>query len=83
MNKRRKMKKFVIFHYGFEKPTQEIMDSWNKWFAALGDKIVDPLGLESLTGYTIINAESIDAAENIAKGCPMITSVRVYEATSM
>jgi hypothetical protein len=102
MIKRRKMKKFIIFHYGFKKPTQEIMDSWNKWFAALGDKIVDPgsplgpgreisrsgtkdlpLGLESLTGYTIINAESIDAAENIAKGCPMITSVRVYEATSM
>ena len=96
------MKKFVIFHYGFEIPTQEIMDAWGKWFASIGDKIVDPgsplgsgreisrsgtkelpMGMESLTGYTVINADSIDEAEKIAKSCPMITSVRVYEAMSM
>ncbi len=96
------MKKFVIFHYGFETPTQEIQDAWGKWFASIGDKIVDPgsplglgreisrsgtkelpVGMESLTGYTVINADSIDEAERIAKGCPMITSVRVYEAMSM
>lgn len=96
------MKKFVIFHFGFEMPTPEIMDAWSKWFASIGDKIVDPgsplgngreisrsgtkelpMGLESLTGYTVINAASIDEAEKIAKSCPMITSVRVYEAMSM
>jgi hypothetical protein len=38
-----------------------------------------PLGMESLTGYTIISADSFDDAERIAKGCPMIKSVRVYE----
>lgn len=37
----------------------------------------------AITGYSIINAESIDEAEEIAKGCPIITSVRVYEAMSM
>ncbi len=37
----------------------------------------------AITGYSIINAESIDEAEEIAKGCPFITSVRVYEAVSM
>src|SRR6201988_2669254 len=36
------MKKFVIFHYGFEMPTPEIMEGWSKWFASLGDKMVDP-----------------------------------------
>ena len=96
------MKKFVIFHYGFENPTQEIMDAWGNWFASIGDKIVDPgsplgpgreisrsgikelpMGLESLTGYTVINAANMDEAEKIAQGCPMITSVRVYEAMSM
>ena len=96
------MKKFVVFHFGFETPTPEIMDAWSKWFESIGDKIVDPgsplgngreisrsgtkelpMGLESLTGYTVINAASIDEAEKIAKSCPMITSVRVYEAMSM
>lgn len=96
------MKKFVIFHYGFEKPTPAIMDAWSKWFASLGDKMVDPgsplgpgkeitpsgtkdlpVGKDSLTGYTVINAASLDEAEKIAKACPMIASVRVYEAMSM
>ena len=96
------MKKFVIFHYGFEMPTPEIMEEWSKWFASIGDKMVDPgsplgsgreisssgtkelpLGMESLTGYLVINADSIDEAEKIAKDCPIITSVRVYEAMSM
>lgn len=96
------MKKFVIFHYGFEMPTPEIMDAWSKWFESIGEKIVDPgsplgngreisrsgtkelpMGLDSLTGYTVINAESIEEAEKIAKSCPMITSIQVYEAMSM
>jgi hypothetical protein len=78
------------------------MDAWNKWFASLGDKIIDPgsplgsgreispsgtkempMGKDSLTGYTVINADSIDDAEKIAKGCPMIAFIRIYEARSM
>ena len=39
--------------------------------------------LDAIIGYTIINAENIDEAENIAKTCPIITSMRVYEAMSM
>ena len=38
-----------------------------------------PLGMDSLTGYTIISAASLDEAAKIAKGCPMIKFVRVYE----
>ena len=41
-----------------------------------------PLGMESLTGYTIISADSLDEAERIAQGCPMIKFVRVYEMAS-
>lgn len=96
------MKKFVIFHYGYEEPTPEIMGAWSKWFESIGEKIVDPgsplgpgkeitrsgtkdlpLGAESLTGYTVIRAESMSEAEIIAKNCPMITSIRIYEAKSM
>ncbi len=96
------MKKFVLISYGFETPTPEIQQAWGKWFASIGDKMVDggsplgngreishagtkelPLGLDSLTGYCIIRAESLDEAEKIAKDCPIITSIRVYEAKSM
>lgn len=42
-----------------------------------------PHDKEAITGYTIINAENIEEAEKIAKSCPSITSIRVYEAMSM
>ena len=38
-----------------------------------------PMGMESITGYTIINAESLDDAETIAQANPFIASIRVYE----
>jgi hypothetical protein len=38
---------------------------------------------DSITGFTIINAESLDDAEKIARGCPIISSIRVYEIMSM
>ena len=36
------MKKFVLLTYGYETPTPAIMDAWGKWFASIGDKMVDP-----------------------------------------
>jgi hypothetical protein len=41
-----------------------------------------PLGLESITGFMVINAQDLDAAERMAQGNPYITSIRVYEMMS-
>ena len=38
-----------------------------------------PMGLESITGYSIITAESLDEAQEIARDNPFISSIRVYE----
>jgi hypothetical protein len=40
----------------------------------------------SLTGYSILQADSLDAAADLAKGCPVLASggaVEVYEALPM
>ena len=92
------MKRFMLLHFGFEKPTPEIMAAWKKWFAAVADKTVEqggfhggareishsgtqdlPMGPDSITGYSIINAESLDEAEQIARDNPFIASIQVYE----
>ena len=92
------MKKFMLLHYGFEKPTPKIMAAWGKWFESIKDKTVEngglwgaareispagtkdmPLGMDSITGYTIINADNLDEAEKIAGNNPFIASIRVYE----
>jgi len=94
------MKNFLVLHYGFEKPTPEVMEPWNKWFEKIADIQVErghlpggreisgsgvkdlPFGKDSLTGYTIFKAESLDEAEKIVKDCPFVLSTRVYEIMS-
>ncbi len=94
------MKKFVLLHYGFEKPTPEIITAWGKWFESIKDNTIEnlgfssgrelsrirnkdlPMGPESITGISIINAESLDDAEKMAESNPYISSIRVYEVMS-
>jgi hypothetical protein len=42
-----------------------------------------PWGMESITGYNIIEAEDLDAAVKIAEDNPYIASIRVYEIREM
>ena len=95
------MKKFMILHFGFEQPTQEIMQAWGEWFKSIADIQIAqggfkggreiskdgtrdlPWDIESITGYNIIEAEDLDAAEKIAGSNPFIASVRVYELREM
>jgi hypothetical protein len=41
-----------------------------------------PLGLESITGFMIMSAESLDDAMKMAQSNPYISSIRVYEMMS-
>jgi hypothetical protein len=77
---------------------QAVMQAWGEWFGELGQAIVDPGnpfagstsvngngggGADSqLTGYSVIKADSLDAASALAEGCPVLKgggSVDVYE----
>ena len=42
-----------------------------------------PWDTESITGYNIIEAESLEAAEKLAQSNPFIASIRIYELRSM
>ena len=73
-----------------------VMAAWGAWFGALGDAIVDggaPFGASAkvgggpvgsaLAGYSILEAADLDAAVELAEGCPVLSSggsVDVYEA---
>lgn len=94
------MSKYMLLHYGFEKPTEEIMGKWKAWFESVADITVEnagfmggreitrdgtaelPWGADSITGYTIIEAESLDEAERIASENPFIKGIRIYEIRS-
>lgn len=87
----------MLMHFGFEKPTPEIMAEWRRWFESIADRTIEnigfaggreitrdgtedlPWGPDSITGCSIINAESLDEAEKIAADNPFIAGIRVYE----
>ena len=67
-------------------PTAESTPKWMAWFEGMGDQLIDigkpasdatcvgncSSDTTELDGYSIIEAESLDAALVIAKGCPHI-----------
>ena len=91
----------MLLHFGFQKPTPEIMKAWQEWFASIADRQIDqggfsggreisksgirdlPWDMESITGYNIIEAESLNDAEKLAQSNPFIASIRIYELRSM
>ena len=91
------MKRFMLMHFGFEKPGPEVMQAWQDWFAKVGDRTVENVGLgaareisadgtreiewgtESITGITILQAESLDEATKLAEGNPFVRSIRICE----
>ena len=81
-----------------EEEQQAVMAAWGAWFEQLGASIIDggaPFGASAavggevtaqLTGYSIVDAISLDAAVAKAGGCPILASggtVEVYEALDM
>ena len=82
-----------------EAEQEAAMQAWGGWFGSLGAAVVDggnPFGASAsvgggeaasgLTGYSILEADSLDAATELAGGCPVLSSggsVDVYEAIPM
>lgn len=78
-----------------EAAQQAAMTAWGQWFGSLGDAVVDggaPFGpskavgggtsASGLTGYSILQAGSLDDAVKKAEGCPIVAEggrVDVYE----
>ncbi len=71
------MKKFMILHVGYEKPTPEIMDAWGKWFESIADKQVDQGGFSG--GREI----SKSGTKDLPWGTESITGYNIIEAEDL
>ena len=85
-----------------EEERAAVMEAWGAWFGTLGAAVVEagaPFSASAtvandksvgnggtLTGYSVLAADSLDGAVGLAKGCPIFSnggSVEVYEAMEM
>ena len=81
-----------------EEEGQKLMKAWMDWLGAMGDHVTDagtPFGASKsingngathATGYSIVEAGSLEEAAEHTKGCPIFAgggNVEVYEALAM
>jgi len=75
------------WHDWFESVGEKFVDSGNPFGAGreVSANGSSDLALDNsaITGYSIVNVDSLEEAEALAKGCPTVPSVRVYEALPM
>lgn len=81
---------------------QAVMAEWSAWYESMGDGLVDggaPIAYSTalnadggtdapaqLTGYTVVSAADMNAAAEIAKGCPVVENghtVQISECIDM
>ena len=71
------MKKFMLLHCGFEKPTPEIMGAWGAWFESIADRTVDQGGFSG--GREI----SASGTEDLPWGKESMTGYNIIEAEDL
>ena len=83
-------KEMALWQAWFEKIGPNVVDPGNpvgKSYTVSASGVVDNGGANPLSGYTIIKADTVEAACEIAKGCPMVKdgsgSIEVVDIVEM
>jgi hypothetical protein len=71
------MKKFLFVHYGFERPTPQIMAAWGKWFESMKDNTIGNFGFSG--GREISKA----GTKELPLGPESITGISIVSAGSL
>jgi YCII-related domain len=77
------MKKFVLIMIGFTRPTPEIMESWNKWFKSIGDKIEEQVGLRKGKEVTANSTADLPMDKDAITGYLVINAENIDEAVKI
>lgn len=77
------MKKFLILHYGFEKPTPEQMGEWNKWFESIADRQVEKGHLPGGREFSGAGVKDLPFGRDSITGYTMIHASDLEEAAKI
>jgi hypothetical protein len=70
------VKRFMLLHVGFEKPTSEIMAAWGNWFERVAPQTIENVGLRH--GREINRSGTVD----LAMGPDAVTGYTIVSADS-
>ena len=72
------MKRYMLLHFGFEKPTPEIMEAWGKWFQSIADISVENGGFHGAAREI-----THDGVAELTMGPDAITGYSIIKAESI
>ena len=71
------MKRYMLLHYGFEKPTPEIMQAWKTWFDSVADRTLENGGFHGAAREI-----SHDGSKDLVMDADCITGYTIISAGS-
>lgn len=71
------MKRYMLLHVGFERPTAEIMAAWKGWFEAMAPRTTENVGLRNGSEITR------DGTKNLAMDLDALTGFTIVSAASL
>ena len=77
------MKKFVLLHYGFVKPTPEIMAAWGKWFESMKDNTIDNFGFSGGREISKAGIKELPLGPESITGISIVSAGNLDEAEKM
>lgn len=77
------MNKYIILQNGYVVPTDEIMESYGKWFESIQDKIVDMSTLGKGTEITKSGTEKLSMDLESTTGFLIINAENIDEAVKI
>ena len=77
------MKNYLLLHYGFEKPTPEIMGAWGKWFESIADKVVDRGHLPGGREISHAGTKDLPMAKDSITGYTVVRAANLDDAETI
>ena len=73
----------MLLHFGFKKPTDEIMKAWHAWFKSIADKQVDQGGFGGAREVSIAGTKDLPWGMESITGYNIITAENLEEAVQL
>lgn len=77
------MKRYLLMHVGFEKPTPEIMSAWNRWFAQAAPHTLENLGLRNGVEIGPGGVRNLPMDLEAITGCTILSAASFDEAQKL
>lgn len=77
------MKRYMLLHVGFERPTPEIMAAWKSWFDTTAPQIIENIGLRNGSEITRDGTKSLVMDLDALTGFTIVSAGSLEEAQQL